>query len=99
MRGGARFKHHLGGRVAICSQGRSKQPPIACAARPRAWWERDVTQARAGALVAAAVAVWRPASIGRALAACIAVASLSGCILTQDLPDPALDVPQGYKAA
>jgi NodT family efflux transporter outer membrane factor (OMF) lipoprotein len=27
------------------------------------------------------------------------VASSAGCILTQDLPDPALDVPQGYKAA
>jgi len=22
-----------------------------------------------------------------------------GCILTKDLPDPALDVPEGYKAA
>jgi len=37
--------------------------------------------------------------VGRALAVCLAVASSSGCILTQDLPDPALDVPQGYKAA
>jgi multidrug efflux system outer membrane protein len=27
------------------------------------------------------------------------VGSSAGCILTQDLPDPALDVPQGYKAA
>jgi multidrug efflux system outer membrane protein len=27
------------------------------------------------------------------------VASSSGCILTKDLPDPALDVPEGYKAA
>ncbi|MBR1154682.1 efflux transporter outer membrane subunit [Bradyrhizobium sp. JYMT SZCCT0428] len=27
------------------------------------------------------------------------VASSAGCILTKDLPDPALDVPEGYKAA
>jgi NodT family efflux transporter outer membrane factor (OMF) lipoprotein len=27
------------------------------------------------------------------------VASSAGCILTQDLPNPALDIPQGYKAA
>jgi multidrug efflux system outer membrane protein len=27
------------------------------------------------------------------------VASSAGCILTQDLPDPALDIPDGYKAA
>src|SRR5437868_4332038 len=27
------------------------------------------------------------------------VAASSGCILTKDLPDPALDIPQGYKAA
>jgi outer membrane protein, multidrug efflux system len=27
------------------------------------------------------------------------VASSAGCILTQDIPDPALDIPQGYKAA
>jgi len=33
-------------------------------------------------------------------AAAFALAALSGgCILTQDLPDPALDVPAGYKAA
>ena len=27
------------------------------------------------------------------------VVSSAGCILTKDLPDPALDVPTGYKAA
>jgi NodT family efflux transporter outer membrane factor (OMF) lipoprotein len=31
-------------------------------------------------------------------AACLALGS-SGCLLTSDLPDPALDVPPGYKAA
>jgi outer membrane protein, multidrug efflux system len=35
----------------------------------------------------------------RWLAALCVVASSAGCILTSDLPDPALDVPQGYKAA
>ncbi len=35
----------------------------------------------------------------RSLAALGVVASSAGCILTQDIPDPALDVPQGYKAA
>ena len=29
---------------------------------------------------------------------CLALSS-SGCLLTKDLPDPALDIPQGYKAA
>jgi NodT family efflux transporter outer membrane factor (OMF) lipoprotein len=32
------------------------------------------------------------------LAVACLVASSSGCILTQDLPDPALDIPQGYRA-
>ncbi|GKQ50923.1 RND transporter [Bradyrhizobium sp. Ce-3] len=36
---------------------------------------------------------------GRALVAFGLVAGSAGCILTQDIPDPALDVPQGYKAA
>jgi multidrug efflux system outer membrane protein len=43
--------------------------------------------------------VRRPASIGRVLAAFALIAASSGCILTTELPDPALDVPQGYKAA
>jgi multidrug efflux system outer membrane protein len=34
----------------------------------------------------------------RWLAALCVVVSSAGCILTQDLPDPALDVPGGYKA-
>ena len=33
------------------------------------------------------------------LAALCMVVSSAGCILTRDLPDPALDIPQGYKAA
>src|SRR4051812_16396312 len=35
----------------------------------------------------------------RWLAALCMVASSAGCLLTKDLPDPALDIPQGYKAA
>ena len=35
----------------------------------------------------------------RSLAALAVVASSAGCILTKDLPDPALDIPDGYKAA
>ncbi|WP_156180045.1 efflux transporter outer membrane subunit [Bradyrhizobium sp. LTSPM299] len=35
---------------------------------------------------------------GRSLIALGLVASSAGCILTHDIPDPALDVPQGYKA-
>jgi outer membrane protein, multidrug efflux system len=38
----------------------------------------------------------RPA---RCLAGLCIVASSAGCILTKDLPDPALDIPDGYKAA
>ncbi|WOH62942.1 efflux transporter outer membrane subunit [Bradyrhizobium sp. BWA-3-5] len=35
----------------------------------------------------------------RSLAVLGCVASSAGCILTKDLPDPALDIPEGYKAA
>jgi multidrug efflux system outer membrane protein len=35
----------------------------------------------------------------RSLAALAILASSAGCILTKDLPDPALDIPDGYKAA
>jgi hypothetical protein len=37
--------------------------------------------------------------LARSLALLGLVAASSGCILTKDLPDPALDVPEGYKAA
>ena len=35
----------------------------------------------------------------RWLAALCLIVSSEGCILTKDLPDPALDIPEGYKAA
>ena len=41
----------------------------------------------------------RWAHLARAIAAFCIVASSTGCILTKDLPDPALDIPEGYKAA
>jgi multidrug efflux system outer membrane protein len=41
----------------------------------------------------------RWARLARAIAAFCIVASSTGCILTKDLPDPALDIPEGYKAA
>ncbi|WP_349631560.1 efflux transporter outer membrane subunit [Bradyrhizobium tropiciagri] len=36
---------------------------------------------------------------GRSFVALGLLVTSAGCILTQDIPDPALDVPQGYKAA
>ena len=38
-------------------------------------------------------------ALARSVAVLGLVASSAGCILTTDLPDPALDVPDGYKAA
>jgi multidrug efflux system outer membrane protein len=49
-----------------------------------------------GRLPAAVVSLDR---VARWLAALCIVVSSAGCILTKDLPDPALDVPDGYKAA
>jgi multidrug efflux system outer membrane protein len=40
-----------------------------------------------------------PNRVVRWLTALCVAASSAGCILTKDLPDPALDIPQGYKAA
>ena len=37
--------------------------------------------------------------LAQSLAALCLVVSSAGCILTKDLPDPALDIPDGYKAA
>ena len=41
----------------------------------------------------------RISGAARWLAALGVVVSSAGCILTKDLPDPALDIPTGYKAA
>ena len=45
------------------------------------------------------VAVPRRDRVARWLVALCIVASSGGCLLTQDVPDPALDIPDGYKAA
>jgi multidrug efflux system outer membrane protein len=57
---------------------------------------KQVCQGEPGRLLAIAS---RLAFIGRAVAAFAAVAASSGCILTSDLPVPALDVPKGYHSA
>ncbi len=44
-------------------------------------------------------AIPRRDCVARWLAALCVVVSSAGCILTKDLPDPALDIPEGYKAA
>ncbi|MBR1247985.1 efflux transporter outer membrane subunit [Bradyrhizobium sp. AUGA SZCCT0169] len=41
----------------------------------------------------------RVSRFARSIAVLGLVASSAGCILTKDLPDPALDIPEGYKAA
>ncbi len=41
----------------------------------------------------------RAIRVTRLLAAIAMIGASSGCILTQDLPDPALEIPDGYKAA
>jgi outer membrane protein, multidrug efflux system len=45
------------------------------------------------------VAVPCPDRAARWLAALCILVSSTGCVLTQDIPDPALDIPDGYKAA
>jgi outer membrane protein, multidrug efflux system len=59
-----------------------------------------VTQALLGVAVERLPpAVSRLESAGRWLAVLWMAACTAGCILTKDLPDPALDIPDGYKAA
>jgi multidrug efflux system outer membrane protein len=58
-----------------------------------------VSQRFPGVAVDGLAAVPGVGHLARWLAALCLVVSSAGCILTQDLPDPALDIPQGYKAA
>jgi multidrug efflux system outer membrane protein len=44
-------------------------------------------------------AIARMGGAAKMLAALAVVATSAGCILTKDLPDPALEIPNGYKAA
>jgi hypothetical protein len=59
----------------------------------------DVRQLIRGAVPGLPAAIACLDRAARWLAALCIVASAAGCIVTQDLPDPALDIPQGYKAA
>jgi len=97
-------KHHTGERVA--GRPLKRYPRIARTflaasdAGPHARRRADVRHRLLGIAVdgppAAIPCLDRAA---RGLAALFIVASSAGCILTKDLPDPALDIPQGYKAA
>ena len=57
-----------------------------------------MTHGLAGPRVPGAIAAGRDAAARWLAALCMALGS-SGCLLTTDLPDPALDVPPGYKSA
>src|SRR6266481_323367 len=97
-------KHHTGERAA--SSPPKRRPRIGLAdlaasdaghfARRRADVRHGFTGVALDGLLAATSGLERAA---KWLAALCIVASSAGCILTQDLPDPALDIPGGYKAA
>ena len=56
-----------------------------------------MTQRTATAVIGECLA--RSARLARSLVALALVGVSAGCVLTKDLPDPALDIPEGYKAA
>src|SRR5258708_32973919 len=97
-------KHQTGERAA--SSPSKRRPRIGLAdlaasdaghfARRRADVRHRFTGVAVDGLAAATFCVDRAA---KWLAALCIVASSAGCILTRDLPDPALDIPDGYKAA
>src|SRR5712671_4851142 len=97
-------KHHPGGRVA--DNQKKHHPRIGLAvlaasdaghfARRRADVRQRFLGGAGNGLLAAISCMGRAA---RWLAALCIVASSAGCLLTKDLPDPALDIPDGYKAA
>jgi NodT family efflux transporter outer membrane factor (OMF) lipoprotein len=89
------WKHHRRERVAGQPKKRKSH-----AAPGFARWRTGVTQAVRGFCGYG----WRGfvpggSRLARSLAVLCLLASSAGCILTGDLPDPALDVPQGYKSA
>src|SRR3954469_19005636 len=91
-------KHHPGERVADYSNKRSSRATPGFARRT------GVTQRIPGVVARGwrarfQSASLRPSHLARSAAVLGLVASSAGCILTKDLPDPALDVPEGYKAA
>jgi hypothetical protein len=88
-------KHHPRERVAGQPNKRSSS-----AAPGFARWRTGVTQPipRAAVEFRRAI-VWAANRLARSFAVFGLLATSAGCILTSDLPDPALDVPNGYKAA
>src|SRR5713226_9495937 len=88
-------KHHPRERVAGHPNKRSSR-----AASGFARWRTGVTQEIRGPAVDGWLArIPCRNQLTRSLVVLGLVASSAGCILTKDLPDPALDVPDGYKAA
>jgi outer membrane protein, multidrug efflux system len=97
-------KHHTGERAAGNPPKRRPQVGLAVLAESDAGHfarrRADVRHRFAGVAVDGLLAA--TPFLDRAakwLAALCIVASSAGCILTRDLPDPALDIPDGYKAA
>jgi NodT family efflux transporter outer membrane factor (OMF) lipoprotein len=97
-------KHHPGERLADGQKKRHPRIGLAVLAesdaghfaRRRADVRHKFTGVAVDGLLAAFPCVYRAA---RWLAVLCIVASSAGCLLTKDLPDPALDIPDGYKAA
>src|SRR5450432_257348 len=97
-------KHHTGERPQ--GSPHKRHPRIARAARgasvagPYARRRADVSQRCAGvAAKRLPVAISCLDHAARWVTALCLVVSAAGCVLTQDVPDPALDIPDGYKAA
>jgi multidrug efflux system outer membrane protein len=96
-------KHHPGERVAGSPPRHYRRigrtllavPDPGHRARRRVDVSRSVPGVAGDGLLAA---IPRGKRAARWLAVLCLVVSSAGCILTQDLPDPALDVPQGYNA-
>jgi multidrug efflux system outer membrane protein len=61
-------------------------------------WRRRVNQRVPGTVNGGRSGAAHPGAARWLAVFCLALSS-SGCLLTKDLPDPALDIPQGYKAA
>src|ERR1700682_2786970 len=96
-------KHHTGERLAASLYRRHPRIGLAVlAASDAGHYARrrpDVRQLFLGAVDGVPAAIPCLDRAARWLAALCIVTSSAGCIVTQDLPDPALDIPQGYKAA
>src|ERR1700737_3435656 len=103
MATGSQRKHHTGERLAASLYRRHPRIGLAVLAASDAGHQArrraDVRQLILGAVPGLPAAIPCLDRAARWLAALCIVTSSAGCIVTQDLPDPALDIPQGYKAA